>query len=249
MIPKIIHYIWLGGKEEPKILKKCKESWKKYCPNYLIKRWDESNLNINKMPYTKEAIEAKKYAFASDYFRFEILAKEGGIYLDIDVKLLKSLDTFLQEKCFMGFEKGLNIKVNPGLICGCEPNSEIIEELQNSYKNDTFKSIEGKLNLKTICDRTTEILQQHGLSTVDKTQKFDKFTIYSSQYFCPMSFLKNDKKITKDTHAIHLYASTWMKAPFLQRLKYRILKMIGSRNTEKLKKLLKKGNKNGQTSN
>lgn len=240
MIPKVIHYIWLGGKEEPKILQKCKATWKKYCPDYEIKRWDESNLNIYEIPYTQEAIDAKKYAFASDYFRFKILAEEGGIYLDIDVKLLKPLDDFLNEKCFMGFEKGVKPKINPGLVCGAEPGSEIMKALQNSYNYEHFVDKQGKMNLKTICDRSTEVLKKYGLEAVDKTQKFDNFTVFASEYFCPMSFLKNDKKITKNTYSIHLYASTWMKAPFLQRLKYRFLKFIGEKNANKLKKIFKK---------
>lgn len=243
MIPKIIHYIWLGGKEEPKILQKCKASWKKHCPDYEIKRWDESNLNIYEIPYTQEAYDAKKYAFASDYFRFKILAENGGIYLDIDVKLLKSLDKFLDEKCFFGFEKGNEILVNPGLVCGCEQDSEIMKKLQNSYNYEHFKDKNGKLNTKTICNRSTETLQKFGLKPVDETQHFENFTVYASEYFCPMSFLKNDKKITKNTHSIHLYASTWMKAPFLQRLKYRFLKLIGEKNAKKIKKILKRDKK------
>ena len=105
MIPKVIHYIWLGGKPLPKITEKCIESWKKYCPDYEIKRWDETNLDIDKYKFAKDAYEAKKFAFASDVFRTDILYKEGGIYLDVDVELVKPIDDLILDvDCVMGFE-------------------------------------------------------------------------------------------------------------------------------------------------
>ena len=105
MIPKVIHYIWLGGNPLPKIAEKCIESWKKFCPDYEIKRWDETNLDVNQYQFAKDAYDAKKFAFVSDVFRTEILYNEGGIYLDIDVELIKSIDDILQDNdCVMGFE-------------------------------------------------------------------------------------------------------------------------------------------------
>lgn len=103
-IPKVIHYFWFGKKEKPPIYHKCIESWKKYCPDYEIKEWTEDNFDININPYVSEAYKKEKYAFVSDYARFYILYNYGGIYLDIDVEILKNIDEFLQEKVFMGFE-------------------------------------------------------------------------------------------------------------------------------------------------
>ena len=105
MIPKVIHYVWLGGKELPPIAKKCIASWQKYCPDYEIKRWDETNLDLDKYQFVKDAMKAKKYAFASDVFRTDIIHKHGGIYLDIDVELVKPIDELLSLDCFMGFSK------------------------------------------------------------------------------------------------------------------------------------------------
>ena len=242
-IPKIIHYIWLGGNPEPKILNKCKKTWQKYCPDYEIKRWDESNLNINESKYAKEAYDSKKFAFASDYLRLKILYDEGGIYLDIDVELLKSLDDLLDQKCFMGFEKGNILEINPGLICACEKQSSIIKEILDTYENEKFINKDGSFNLKTICTRTTNLLKTHGLTVENKTQTFDEFTVYSSDYFCPMSFDKLTKKITKNTHSIHLYYASWMKNPTWQRIKFRIRKIIGEKNANRLKNIIKKDKK------
>ena len=104
MIPKVIHYIWLGGAPLSPLIEKCIESWKKQCPDYEIKRWDESNLDIGKYKFAKEAYDAKNWAFASDVFRYDVLYNNGGIYLDTDVELLKPLDEFLKYNFFAGFE-------------------------------------------------------------------------------------------------------------------------------------------------
>ena len=62
-IPKVIHYCWFGKGEMPKIAKKCIKSWEKNCPDYEIKRWDETNFDINQNEYCKQAYEKRKWAF------------------------------------------------------------------------------------------------------------------------------------------------------------------------------------------
>lgn len=103
-IPKVIHYFWFGKGKKPKIFEKCLKSWKKYCPDYEIKEWTEQDFNVNINKYTEEAYRNKKYAFVSDYARFYVLYKYGGIYLDIDVEILKSIDELLTNEMFLGFE-------------------------------------------------------------------------------------------------------------------------------------------------
>lgn len=96
MIPKIVHYCWFGGNEMPPLVKWCMKSWKKHLPDYTFKLWNETNFDVNSVPFVKEAYEAKKYAFVADYVRLYALYTEGGIYLDSDVRVLKSLDCFLK---------------------------------------------------------------------------------------------------------------------------------------------------------
>ena len=95
MIPKKIHYCWFGGNPLPELAIKCIESWKKYCPDYEIIEWNESNFDVNALKYTKEAYENKKMAFVSDVARMYALVNIGGIYMDTDVELLKNLDELL----------------------------------------------------------------------------------------------------------------------------------------------------------
>ena len=102
MIPKIIHYCWFGHNPLPESAKKCIESWKKYLPGYEIKEWNESNFNVNAIPYTEEAYRLKKYAFVSDYARFWILYHYGGLYFDTDVEVIKRMDDIIERGAFMG---------------------------------------------------------------------------------------------------------------------------------------------------
>ena len=115
MIPKIIHYCWFGGNPLPEDAKKYIESWRKYCPGYEIKEWNESNFDINCCDYVREAYEAKKWAFVSDYARFYILYQYGGLYFDTDVEMIRPLFSILQKGSFMGMEVNSPACVAPGL--------------------------------------------------------------------------------------------------------------------------------------
>ena len=110
MIPKKIHYCWFGRGEKPKLAKKCIESWKKYCPDYEIVEWNEDNFDINQNEYTKYCYNNKKFAFLSDYARLMVVYKEGGIYFDTDVEVVRSFDDLLNNKAFVGFETDEYVK-------------------------------------------------------------------------------------------------------------------------------------------
>lgn len=105
MIPKKIHFIWVGGKEKPKDILKCMETWKRHLQEYEIIEWNESNFDINAHPFVKAAYEAKKWAYVSDYIRAYVIYNEGGIYLDTDVLILANFDDFLNNRAFVGFER------------------------------------------------------------------------------------------------------------------------------------------------
>ena len=206
MIPKVIHYIWIGDNPLPKIAEKCIESWKKYCPDYEIKRWDESNLNIDFSEYCRQAYDNKKWAFVSDVLRYDILLKEGGIYMDIDVELLKPIDDLLNAKCFMGFEAK---ELAPGLIMGAEAGNKDVEELLKMYDNEKFILNDGSMNLKTICTRAVEYYTAKGLKIIDDIQVVSETTIYPKRYFNPTDLNTQKVKITKDTYSIHHYVASW----------------------------------------
>ena len=252
MIPKIIHYIWLGNTPLPKIAESCIESWKKFCPDYEIKRWDESNVNLDCCKYCREAYDAKKYAFASDVLRFDILSKEGGIYLDIDVELLKPLDNLLDMRCFMGFEKyGKDFSVAPGLIIGSEKGGKVVTDLFNKYLNAKFINADGSLNCETICVKTTNYLKEkYNLCVNNVFQDFGDIAIFPTEYFCPINGgTKEIEFFSEKTYSKHLYFASWVPKPslwrrFISSIKLLLKKIIGKDNYEKLKEKLK-GEQNG----
>ena len=221
MIPKVIHYIWLGGNPLPKIAEKCIESWKKFCPDYEIKRWDETNLDVNQYQFAKDAYDAKKFAFVSDVFRTEILYNEGGIYLDIDVELIKSIDDILQDNdCVMGFETS-NL-LNPGLFIATKKENPDLQNILEIYKTLNF-DVNNLMKL-TVCEIYTKYYEPKGLVRENKTQQIENTKFYASEFFSPIDVITNKKKITKNTQSIHWYNASWYTPK--QKIKNKIKKFL-----------------------
>ena len=254
MIPKIIHYCWFGRNPLPESAKKCIDSWRKFLPDYEIKEWNEDNFDVNIIPYTQQAYEAKKYAFVSDYARFWILYHHGGIYFDTDVEVIRPMDDIIEKGPFMGREKGAFIKdicdnhivakgdaglgvapglglgVNPGLGLGVNPGLGLYKEFLDLYDTLKFKKDDGSLNTKTIVSYTTEILLNHGLNeNNEEPQEVAGVWVYPPDVFCPMDHTQANKlKITERTVSIHLYDCSWINHNTL-RYKLHLVKNILAR--------------------
>lgn len=211
-IPKIIHYCWFGGKPLPESAIKCINSWKKYCPDYEIIEWNENNFNIAEAcDYVKEAYERKKYAFVSDYVRFEVIYKYGGLYFDTDVEIVKPIDDLL-EKPFFGIEINNNLcDVQPGLGMGSEKNNPLYKEILDNYKNDHFILDNGTNNPDTVVDRATNLFVKYGFNQNANTlQLINDFAIYPTEYFCPMDYTTGKVTTTANTYSIHWYDMSWL---------------------------------------
>lgn len=208
MIPKVAHYFWFGRNSMPPLMLKCINNWKKYLPDYEIKCWNEDNFDVNKVLYTREAYQAKKWAFVSDYARFYILYQYGGVYLDTDVELVKNIDPLLSNKMFAGFESSTG--VNSGLILGSEAKCLLFKEILYTYENECFNLSDGKLNMKTVVKRMTDLLVERGLKLDGSMQVIDEMTIYPVDYFCPIDRDTCRMKLTSNTYSIHHYAGTWL---------------------------------------
>ncbi len=217
MIPKVIHYCWFGGKELPELANKCIESWKKYLPDYEIRRWDESNFDVNIIPYCEEAYKSKKYAFVSDYARFWILYKYGGLYFDTDVEVIRPIDDIIMTGAFMGCENesapdapATSLGVNPGLGIGAEAGTDIYKDILDSYADRHFINSDGSMNVKTIVEYTSELLSERGLVNSYEIQDVDGIRIYPKDYFCPIDYETKELIITDNTRSIHHYAESWL---------------------------------------
>mgnify|MGYP002511008740 CR=1 FL=1 len=242
MIPKKIHYCWFGGNPMPEKDQKCIESWKKFCPDYEIIRWDESNYDISKNQYMQDAYNEKKWGFVPDFARLDIIYTHGGIYLDTDVELCKSLDVFLEENSFMGFESQYTICT---AVIGAEKNSDWISYLLNLYNRRAFYCMDGKYDQTPNTKFIVKVLQEkYGLKDNDGEHQWLScgLHVYPSDYFSPKNYATMQMRITKNTCAIHHYNATWKTT--LSKIKDQIVavgaRLFGEEIIEMLKRKIKK---------
>lgn len=232
MIPKIIHYCWFGGNPLPNDVKKCIESWKKMCPDYEIVKWDESNFDVTKHPFSKAAYEAKAWAFVSDYARLKIVYDNGGIYLDTDVELLKNLDFLLKYQCYIGVQQVGHL-CTTGLGFGASKQNTIVYEMLKMYDKieyideDKFKFACPYLN--------NEIIKRMGYSyNPEKIVEIEGTLVLPEKYLDPVAPGSGSKYLKcEDTISIHHYSASWMGEK--TRLKRRLVRLIGQKNASILK--------------
>ena len=215
MTPKIIHYCWFGRNPLPESAIKCINSWKKFFPDYEIKEWNEDNFDVNMIPYTKEAYEAKKYAFVSDYARYYILYHEGGLYFDTDVEVIAPMEDIIERGAFMGIEEpgkeGVTYpNVSPGLGLGVEAGHPLYKTLIAYYNTLHFLGEDGLPKEVTIVEHNTKILAQAGMQKTNDLQQVAGIWIYPNDYFNPLDDLTGRLVKTKNTRSIHWYSKTWM---------------------------------------
>lgn len=207
MIPKTIHYIWFGGNPLGEKELACIASWEKYCPDYEIVRWDESNFDVNQNRYCREAYDAKKWAFVSDYARLWVLVNHGGIYMDTDVELLKPLDEFLTHEAFSGFESDVDI---PTGIMACREGFPLFDELLHDYDGRSFVKQDGTLDTMTNVAAITKACLERGFIPDGEYQVVDGLTIYPKDWFCPKSHDTGLIHVTENTHTIHHFSGSWL---------------------------------------
>lgn len=223
MIPKKIHYVWVGGKKKPKDIERCLKSWKKHLKDYEIIEWNESNFNIDSHPFTKGAYKAKKWAYVSDYIRMYALYTEGGIYLDTDNLVLENLDKFLKDKAFVGFE---NKDYPYTAAFGCEKGHPLVKKVLDYYEgrefefdsNDQMKAVNTKI--------VSEILVKNfGCKVNNKEQTLKEgIKVYPDYILCNPS---------SESSVIHIFTGTWMEGA--KPLARKINKFIKLRLTTKKK--------------
>lgn len=250
-IPKVIHYCWFGGNPLPKSAKKCIRSWKKYCPDYEIIRWDESNFDVNCNAYCKFCYENKKWAFLTDYIRLKVVYDNGGVYLDTDVELIKSLDDLIKNGAYMGFQD--NREIATGLGFAAPKYHKFIGENMRYYED-----LANFTSLRACPIITTELLAPYGLKENDGSiQKVAEMNIFPTEYLCPKNMYSGLLEKTENTYSIHHFDASWFekawkknqlkrwrreKIRYIVHLPNKILmKILGEKNYAKLKALLKRG--------
>jgi hypothetical protein len=207
MIPKVIHYCWFGKGEMPELALKCIESWHKYMPDYEYKLWNEENFDVNAVPYTKEAYEARKFAFVTDYVRLWALYNEGGVYMDTDVEILKPLDDLLHLSAFTGYEGSKTQPPVTGLMAS-EPHGEWVKEQLDAYENVHFIKEDGSFDMTTNTVRISQIMRANGFVQDGKYAVYKDMHIYPTEYFCPRQ-TTGEFFLTEYTYCDHHFMGTW----------------------------------------
>lgn len=235
MIPLILHYVWLGGKPITPLAEQCLASWQRHMPDWQIMRWDEASLSqvlspqrgkegcwLDYMPlYVRQAYEARKFAFVSDYVRLWALEKFGGVYVDTDVKVLKSYEPLLSDTAFIGLEES---KAHlPGTcVMGCEPHCKWVKDMLALYDGIEFVRQNGSLDLTTNVERMGQMMIEKGLNQVESRESRVEskpwkrvqylgewgLRVYTHDYFSPITSTRVMRK-TENTYSIHYFAESW----------------------------------------
>ena len=229
MIPKVIHYCWFGRGEKPKLANRCINSWRKYCSDYEIIEWNEENFDVNSNAYTKWCYENKKYAFLSDYVRLLVVYRNGGIYFDTDVELVRNPDFLLKKQAFFGFEtdgmevsnkKNIHTNTNlafgliaSGLAFGSIAGGLALEAMLKEYE----RLLDGKHGVVMCPELNTAALEKLGLKRDGSYQEFSWGTVYPKDYFNPYESTTGRLNKTENTVSIHWYMGSCLTA--MQRIR------------------------------
>lgn len=215
LIPKKIHYCWFGGNPIPEKNLAWMESWKRHCPDYEIIRWDESNYDISRNRYMQEAYQSKKWGFVSDCARIDIIYHEGGIYLDTDVELVKSLEDLRYQEAFMGVEASL--KINLGLGFGSIPHFSLWKELLEMYEKTSFLNEDGTLN-QTACPQLQhDVYVRNGFVCNGEWQTVGGASVYPVAVLSPKDLYTEETVMSPHAYSIHHYDASWFDRDMMLR--------------------------------
>lgn len=198
MIPKIIHYCWLSNDPIPDNLKKYMESWKKHLSGYEFVKWDFSIFEKNSSIWVSEAFDNKKYAFAADYIRLYAIYTYGGIYMDMDIEVLKDFDSLLNNQYMLAYERPNKTWIEAGCF-GAEKNNVYIKKCLDYYENRHFIKQDGSYDLLPLPQIMAKVIEEN---------KFI-FDIYSWKYFTAKSFDTGKEYPDDKSFTIHHFAGSW----------------------------------------
>ena len=207
VIPKCINYIWFSDNPIPKELQDNIDGWKRLCPDYEFKCWNEKNYDVTTNPYMHEAYKNKKWSFVSDYARLDIIYRYGGIYFDTDVEMVRRPDELLFNDAFIGFERISTVNTGSGF--GAKKEHPIILEMRDFYNSISFENKENANEMILCPIYETAILEKHGLKRTGNFQVVDGMSVYPVMYFNAKSLYSDQLRITDRTISIHKCAWSW----------------------------------------
>lgn len=207
MIPKIIHYCWFGRSEMPNEAKQCIASWRQWMPDWEYRLWNEDNFYIGANVYAKEAYEARKFAFVSDYVRLWALERDGGVYLDTDVEVFKSFDDLLGYKAFAGFEGSKHLPLGTCVLAS-EAHGDWVAEQLAAYSDRHFINTDGSFDMTTNVQFISAVMRENGFKQNGKEQDYKDMHIFPIEFFCPRQ-TTGEYLRTDNTYCEHLGLGSW----------------------------------------
>lgn len=235
MIPKRIHYCWFGHGEMPQQVVDCIASWHKVMPDWEYKLWNEDNFDVNSNSYAKEAYEAGKYAFVSDFARLKVLESEGGVYLDTDVEVFRSFDGLLDRRAFAGIEGSKHQPVGT-CVMASEPHGKWVTQMLEVYQNRHF-IVNGIPDQTTNVQFITAIMVANGFRQDGSEQDYLDLHVFPVDYFSPRH-TTGEYIRTANTYCEHKGMASWSNHQ--KGWKYWLLSLFGQRNRTRLIKLKRK---------
>lgn len=232
-IPKIIHYCWFGGKPLPKSCEKLIATWEKHLPDYEFRLWDETVFDITSSEFVRTAYQSGKYAFVSDYVRLCALKEYGGIYLDTDIEVIRSIDDLLMGySAVFGFETEESVM---SAFMAAQPEHPLISAFLSSYDDKVFDAAEPVPNTVTL----TKLLQERGLDLNNTMQLIDgNIAVFPLDYFQTYDFKKARLCITDHSRTIHRCFGSWCSPK--ERLLFAIKRTLGKCLSEQAYSRLKR---------
>ncbi len=208
VIPKIIHTFWFSGEPLPKEYEYCLKSWKKFAPDFEIKIWNLETYHAEGCKFFDQAIENKNWAFASDYARADVLYRYGGVYMDLDVEMLRPIDDLLYNDAYMSFEFLSRIECGSGM--GAKPGNKILREICESYEKRPYLKADGSWDNSTCPVRYTQVIEQHGLVKNGGFQMVEDITIYPFEVLTGKSFDTGIIYKTPYSYTTHHHHGNWV---------------------------------------
>lgn len=241
-IPKIVHYCWFGNGEKPDNIKVYIETWKAKMPEYTFMEWNEQNFDVeNSIPYVRQAYEAKKYAFVSDYARIQALYQHGGIYFDTDIEVKKPFEEFLEDKSMvLGFESERSLLT---AFIAVEKEHPYMREFLESYRERNFLKEDGSYDMLVINEGFSALMERKGVD-LDRNEYQElpgDIVIYPEEYFCGFDVNNWHESITDKTCTVHYMNSSWVsgKQGMKRKIIYTLQKILGYKNYDRLKEIFR----------
>ena len=227
-IPNIIHYSWFGGKEKSKFIKDCIATWQRFFPEYEIKEWNENNFDLNRHHFAREAYEAKKYAFVSDYVRVYVIYHYGGIYFDTDIEVKRNFsDKLLGAKFVIAFELPNSLMTG---FFAAEKGNLAVKEILAYYDEIHFYNEDGTMKLTPNPIIFAQETAKFGLVFNGKFQEIgDNMRIFPNEVFGGYNVYDMVYTVTENTVLVHHYTASWrtVKEEIPVKLKKIVLKLFG----------------------